>query len=240
MGSGNNGGMPGQTMGNQLNGSKDASSDWGFSRPLLKNPWFYFVMLCITVITISRPLLRSVPPPLPILKEIPNFDLVNQQGSPLGSAQLAGRPYVASFIFTRCQTACPLVSQKVAELRQQFYDGGLPIRLVSFSVDPEYDRPDRLLEFASQYQSDSSRGDWHFVTSPSGVGTEAYIQFIEDAFTVGVGEAVEVGETAMDIAHSEKLLLIDGAGRLRGYFDATADGINEIFHRSVHLLGEDD
>lgn len=211
----------------------DDLKDWGFGRPLLKNPWFYFALVLIALITFSRPLFRSVPDPLPVLKDIPQYSFLNQSGEVFGSEQLTGAPYVASFLFTRCPTVCPLISQKLAELQQQLRDGGLPVRVVSFTVDPEFDRPEILKAFGETYGADSER--WFFLT-PQDAQDEEFLPFLENAFSVGV----EKGESIMDLAHSQKLLLIDQFGRLRGYFDASSEGIAEIFHRSVNLLGERD
>jgi protein SCO1/2 len=211
--------------------------DWGFGRPLLRNPWFYFALILIAIITVSRPFLRRVAEPLPIIKAIPSFEFVSQKGEAFGSAQLAGKPYVASFIFTRCQTACPLISQRLAELQKQFDDGRLPVRLVSFSVDPSYDRPTVLGTYGGNYNQNPEV--WTFVTSRTESESTGYLAFIESAFGVAVGDGTSAErQTAMDIAHSEKLLLVDASGQLRGVFGATPEGLNEIFHRSVALMGE--
>lgn len=211
--------------------------DWGFGRPLLSNPWFYFALILMAIITFTRPFLRHVAQPLPIIKVIPQFEFVSQDGSVFGSAQLSGKPYVASFIFTRCQTACPLISQRLAELQKQFADGGLPVRLVSFSVDPSYDRPEVLRSFAGNYKQNPKV--WNFVTSRSESESSGYLGFIESAFAVAVSDGSNSEpQTAMNIAHSEKLLLVDASGQLRGVFSATPEGLEEIFHRSVALMGE--
>ncbi len=220
-------------------GRRNDAADWGFGRPLFKNPWFYFALVCIAVITVSRPLLRSVPPPLPVLKVLPSFKMIDENGEELQSEELKGTPYVASFLFTRCPDICPMVAQKVSELQNQLQRGRLPVRLVSFTVDPKYDRPAQLLEYGKRFSA--RPGVWRFLTSHEGKH-EDYLQFIETTFGVAVGRPSEAEEpmTAIDIAHTEKLLLIDARGRLRGYFESTADGINEIFHRSVSLMGEGD
>jgi protein SCO1/2 len=211
-------------------------SDWGFGRPLLKNPWFYFAVVCVLAITLTRPLLRKVPEPLPVLRDVPRFELIDQNGQLFSSEALLGTPYVASFIFTRCVSICPLVAQKVKDLQGQLRDGGLPVRLVSFTVDPEFDRPEQLKAFGERYSALPEV--WSFLTSVPGDG-ENHLAFIERAFGVGVeGVSDGDGQSALEIAHSEKLVLVDQFGRLRGYFASTADGIEEIFHRSVAVLGE--
>jgi protein SCO1/2 len=216
---------------------RDDARDWGFGRPLFKNPWFYFAISMMAMLTVTRPYLRRVAEPLPVIREIPEFVFADANGSAFGSAQLAGRPYVASFIFTRCKTACPLISARMADLQKQLRDGGLPVRLVSLTVDASFDRPQVLQQYAAQHGA--LEGVWSFLTAPDGVEADAYAQQVEDTFAVaaavaGVGESMSV----MDLAHSERLFLVDGSGRLRGVFAATPEGIGEIFHRAVTLMGE--
>src|SRR5262249_24304070 len=79
--------------------------------------------------------------PPPLLGAIPSFDLVERSGRRVSRADLAGRPWVADFIFTRCSGTCPAISTRMAELRRKLRDQGLSARLVSFSVDPTHDTP---------------------------------------------------------------------------------------------------
>jgi protein SCO1/2 len=220
--------------------SKDAasqSSDWGFGRPLFKNPWFYFALVIMGALTVTRPLLRHVPDPLPVLLDVPSFSFLSTEGAMMGSQELAGNPYVVSFIFTRCTTACPLITQRMAELQKQLRDGGLPVRLLSLTVDPDHDRPQTLEAYADQFGVDKTT--WTFLTSPESMDAERYARAIEQTFGVAVESAgLAPGMSPMDLAHSERLLLIDAKGRLRGLFAATPEGVNEIFHRSVSLMGE--
>src|SRR5438093_10611157 len=68
---------------------------------------------------------------LPVLSDVPAFALVDQDNQPLTLATLAGKPWVADFIFTHCAGPCPIMTAKMSELRKD-----LPgeVRLVSFSV----------------------------------------------------------------------------------------------------------
>lgn len=220
-------------------GAQDASRDWGFSRPLFKNPWFYFALVMMGLLTVVRPFLRHVPEPPPILRDLPAFSFVSGSGEPFGSSELAGRPYVISFIFTRCTSVCPIITQKMAELHKQVQDSGLPLRLVSLTVDPAYDRPTQLREFAARFGATGE--SWVFLTSREGQDADEYARQVEETFGVAAeaaapGTGTEV--SAMDLAHAERLMLVDGQGRLRGLYEATTEGINEIFHRAVSLMGE--
>jgi cytochrome oxidase Cu insertion factor (SCO1/SenC/PrrC family) len=61
---------------------------------------------------------------------------------------------------------------------------------------------------------------------------------LTDGFKVGVGEREELGAGLYDIAHSGKLVLVDGEGAIRGYYGIDAVGLDEVFHRSRHVLQE--
>src|SRR3989338_7731977 len=78
-------------------------------------------------------------------------------GGEITKASLAGKPWVVDFIFTRCPGACPLMSLKISGLQET-----LPkeIGFLSFTVDPEYDTPSILSEYAGRYHAQDGR--WYF------------------------------------------------------------------------------
>jgi hypothetical protein len=44
--------------------------------------------------------------------------------------------------------------------------------------------------------------------------------------------------SAMDIAHTGKIVLVDGSGRIRGYYGTDEMGLDEAFNRAQHVLKE--
>src|SRR2546423_13433742 len=70
---------------------------------------------------------------------VPSFQLVNQNGQPFGSGQLAGKIWIADFIYTTCPGPCPMISSRMSELQKPLEKSD--VHLVSFSVDPEKDTP---------------------------------------------------------------------------------------------------
>src|SRR5438874_1101127 len=120
--------------------------------------WVMTVLIMVSVIGAS--LWRRRPASeVPVLSDAPAFSLVDQDSKPLTLASMAGKPFVADFIFTHCAGPCPIMTAKMAALTKD-----LPgdIHFVSFSVDPERDTPTRLKEYAKQINADESR--WHFLT----------------------------------------------------------------------------
>jgi protein SCO1/2 len=198
--------------------------------PLHRNPYLWaFVVGCVTV-TAMRPLLRHIPKPPPVLGQLPEFSLVDARGAPLGSAELAGRVWIASFFFTRCPSICPILMSRVASLQNRFRDAGIDaIRLVSISVDPAHDTPDVLREAEPRYGVDAAR--WQLVTGP----VERVRALLTEGFKVPGAEGIGADG---DVPHTAKVVLVDGAGRIRGYYDTDEDGLDEVFHRSQHVLAE--
>ena len=76
--------------------------------------------------------------PLPVLGQIPDFALVNQNSGPVSLASLRGRVWLADIIFTRCPGPCAQMTRRLAELQSALPKGD-SVRLVSFTSDPEYD-----------------------------------------------------------------------------------------------------
>jgi hypothetical protein len=95
---------------------------------------------------------------------VADFTLVNQDGQTVTRADLAGKVWVASFLFTRCCTSCPQVSANLARLQHELagQDG---VVLVSFSVDPDHDTPAVLKAYAEAHGADSKASYlyYHFV-----------------------------------------------------------------------------
>ena len=158
---------------------------------------------------------------LPVLGSLTDFDLVNEQSENFGLANLAGKIWVADFIFTTCAGPCPLMSQRMAALQRSFRPQ-LQFRLVSFSVNPEYDTPEVLSAYGQQYGAAADR--WTFLT-----GTP------EDIQDVAVN-GFRLGSVEEPIYHSTVFTLVDGRGRIRGYYDSNDAQILESLEEHIQLL----
>ncbi|NOY27191.1 MAG: SCO family protein [Oligoflexia bacterium] len=170
------------------------------------------------------------PPNLDRFDPLPGFSLTDQQGATLTSLDLRGKVVLIDFIFTRCPDQCPLLTSKAAALQRALPDrpfGGVPIDLVSITVDPAYDKPAVLAEYADRYGADPSR--WHFLTGDP----DAIHQVITDLQQV----ADKTGETGgvPKIAHSERFLLIDAQGVVRGFYDSDEDGLQRLRQDALSL-----
>ena len=159
---------------------------------------------------------------------VPSFELTNQDGQPFGSAQLAGKIWIADFVYTTCPGPCPMISSRMSDLQKPLEK--TDVRLVSFSVDPEKDTPQVLRSYAERLQADPGR--WDFLTGPK----SAIYKLSHDGFKLAVSD----GSDAQGIpVHSTRMALVDRHGEIRGYYEATeADAVTKLLADTSHLLRE--
>ena len=177
---------------------------------------------------------------LPVLFDTPEFVLVNQDGQTVRSAELAGSPYVAAFMFTNCTTACPMMAGRFAELQKQISDPR--VRLVSFTVDPERDTPEVLKGYLQRFRAEPGR--WSFLT-----GTKEQMVAAERGFGVRLprpaadartNEPNTVPETdpMALLPHSDQFILVDSRGRVRGLYDTKDDNAMARLREHSRILAE--
>ena len=154
---------------------------------------------------------------LPRYGAVPAFTLSDGAGQPFGTQQLDGRVWVADFIFTTCPEICPRMTEEMSRLQTWLINRGLDgrLRLLSVSVDPERDTPEKLRAYAHQFHA---RPDtWTFVTGPQ--------QVIEDAvvhgFKIAVSREKDDSQDGFAIVHGTKFVLVDGKRQIRGYYDTS-------------------
>ncbi|WP_240510216.1 SCO family protein [Virgibacillus profundi] len=95
-------------------------------------------------------------------RDVQAFEFTTQDNESLALKDLEGKWWVADFIFTNCTTVCLPMTTNMSKLQDKIKQENLDVQLVSFSVDPEYDTPKVLEEYAESYQADLS--NWSFLT----------------------------------------------------------------------------
>ena len=144
--------------------------------------------------------------PLPVLAQLPDFSLLERNGEKIGLSDLKGKVWIADFIFTRCPGPCPRMSARMASLQRDLA-GEEDLRLISISVDPEFDTQEVLAKYAARYQAEAGR--WLFLT-----GEKAAIHALaKSGFLVGGVDDVTL--------HTTRFILIDRQGRVRGYYSSS-------------------
>ena len=146
---------------------------------------------------------------------VPDFSLTERSGRMVTLKELRGRFWIADFIFTRCTGTCPILGARMTSLARTLSAGPADreLRFVSFTVDPDWDTPAVLNRYAASLGLADPR--WLFLTGPR---TELY-RLIGEGFRLSVAQA-EPGQVATGelITHSERFVLVDPEGRIRGYY----------------------
>ena len=186
------------------------------------SPWWGF----FAIFAIGFPLFFLFkPPPLDNYGSLPEFSLVDQNHQSITQLNFQREPSITNFIFTRCKDVCPALSARMAYIQEQLPSS----HLFSVSVDPEYDRPDILKEYANRFNANHK--NWRFLT-----GTKAQ----QDAITRGFQQAYERQNTSESdpiILHSQKFILVDANGDIRGFFSDNSQGVRDLISAYHSLNG---
>ena len=150
------------------------------------------------------------PPPgdLPRFWNVPEFDLPDQHGRRVTERALAGHVWIAGFFFTTCTSVCPTLTAKLRLLQRELADPDL--RFVSFSVDPERDTVESLLDYQRRWSPDESR--WLLLRNDP----KSLSEIARGMHVV----AERIGDERNPISHTSLFFLVDATGSVRGAYDA--------------------
>jgi protein SCO1/2 len=137
--------------------------------------------------------------------EVQDFSFTNQDEETVGLENLDGRVWLANFIFTSCTTVCPPMTMNMAQIQSDLKEEGLDASIVSFSVDPEVDTPEKLKDFAGNFNADFS--NWHFLT---GYPQDDIKKLAKDSFK----SIVENEPDSDQVMHATSFFLVDQNGTI--------------------------
>jgi protein SCO1/2 len=158
---------------------------------------------------------------LPVIDQVANFTLTNQDGNVTTLADLSNHVWVADIIFTRCAGSCPVMSTQMKSLQD-----ALPptsrAKLVTLTTDPDYDAPAILKRYGEHYGADFQR--WTFLTGAKG------------ELAGLAGTSLKLGSTPVPPAdrkspvdlfiHSTIFVVVDRQARLRGSFQTEGQDVD--------------
>ena len=183
-------------------------------------PWVYLSSLLVVIILIIV-LQPKEENELPIIGQIPSFDLIDQNGESFTLESGKGNVWLADFIFTTCAGPCPIMTERMSTVQHDLIDID-KLKFVSFTVNPDYDTPEVLKKYAKRYDADIST--WSFVTGKY----EQIQELIANGFKMGDEEEI--------VFHSTRFALVDHEGNLRGYYSGTEPMDHENLTRDIHSL----
>lgn len=145
-----------------------------------------------------------------VFHTIRNFELTNQFGNKVSLQDLSGKVLLVDFFFTSCTSICPTLTSNMKKIQQAYVQNDTLLQLLSFSVDPVRDSAERLRSYANRMGINPD--NWWLLT---GDKKEIY-DLARHEFFVSVTEGNGGPD---DFIHTEKLVLIDKNGHIRGYYN---------------------
>lgn len=144
---------------------------------------------------------------LPALGTVSEFELTSAaEETPFALENLKGKVSVVDFIFTSCGGICPVMTNNLSDVHRMFSEEE-DVQFVSVSVDPETDTPEVLREYAKRNRANPER--WYFLTGD-----------LEAIHTLAV-DGFKIGSVDDPLIHSPHFVLVDRAGKIRGYYTGT-------------------
>ena len=157
---------------------------------------------------------------IPKLFTVPDFEFVSQHGDVFSNLNFYTKISVVDFIFTNCPGICPVMTNKMSELYQEYADQNT-VQFVSFSVDPERDSLQALVRYAEKWHVNDRR--WYFLQTE-----KEKIQILyEQGFKLG-------GE--LPYGHSGALVLVDHNGVIRGYYSYSDEEELDTLRSDIDVL----
>jgi len=166
---------------------------------------------------------------LKVYGTVPDFLLIERRGHQISLSALNGKIWVANFIYTNCQDTCPIQSTQMRLIQDEFMDE-TNLRLVSITVDPARDTPKVLAEYAKRFGARPDR--WLFLT---GERTELS-RLAQEGFRLSAVPVSQNENANGLIAHSSRLVLVDGEARIRGYYPGTEAAAVARLRRDLKAL----
>ncbi|MCU6796994.1 SCO family protein [Paenibacillus sp. WQ 127069] len=146
--------------------------------------------------------------------QVTPFNFINQDEKTVALSDLKGKVWIADFVFTYCTTVCPTMTANMSKLQKQLKAAGVEAQIVSFSVDPERDKPEALKKYLSKFDADFS--NWHALT---GYEFDEIQTFALKSFK----SIVTRDASSNQVIHGTLFYLVDSSGTVVAKYDGSMD-----------------
>lgn len=167
--------------------------------------------------------------------QVPAFHAVDQTGKPVTLDSLKGKVWLTHFLFTRCPNICPPMTANLARVQKALAKAGVPATMVSFSVDPDYDKPDVLKKFGMNHGANLA--NWHFLT---GYKFSDVQQIGQAAFKGQISKVQSNDPNTVLFNHPSQFYLVDQTGKVRKFYDGIRPNVQQIVNdvKQVNQAGK--
>ncbi|NER13387.1 redoxin domain-containing protein [Leptobacterium flavescens] len=157
---------------------------------------------------------------------VADFKLVNQNGETITQEDYKDKIYIADFIFTRCLSICPVMTNNMAQLQEEFKTEQ-DIAFLSMSVTPEIDSVSVLRAYADRHGAIDRK--WNITT-----GNKKHIYSLARKSYFA---ALDEGDGGLqDFIHTTNFVLIDKKKQIRGIYNGTDDTEIQRLIRDIRVL----
>lgn len=140
-----------------------------------------------------------------------DFNLMTQDEDSFSINELEGDWWIAYFMYTNCKIVCTTTTPHMVTVQDELKKDGLHPQIVAFSIDPNYDTPDVLKDYAHEYGADLN--DWYFLT---GYEFDEIQELSRDSFNTALEEG---GPDDHQFVHSTSFFLVNPDGNIIKRYD---------------------
>jgi protein SCO1/2 len=198
----------------------------------VRHPWWFATIFGLILIPAIRPCTRHVPEPPPIFGILPELVLTDSRGETFGTENLKQKVWVLSFYQVPCDADCERTFESMKALKDRLVRAKTPVSLLSIATAAPSETATIHKTFIRQ--SPAQEDAWPLTFGSQDVVThlrEMIAESTQKQFRPGQHEVAPVPSIG-----SSRLILLDWRARIRGTYPATPLGVDEIFHRSQHVL----
>ena len=188
------------------------------------NKSYLYIFLCVLLMGIGASWVINTANEshdIPIIKKVPNFNFINQNGESFSDNHLKGKITVLDFFFTNCPGPCPIMTYNMKSLYDDFSNSE-EVQFVSITVDPKNDNIEVLKNYAKINGITDER--WQLLTSDlsniKSLKREGFMLFADE----------------LPQGHAIKFILIDDDQNIRKYFDGTDEASLTILKKDISNL----
>lgn len=161
-------------------------------------------------------------------EKVADFDFINQDNENFSLDDLKGTWWIADFIFTNCTSVCLPMSTNMSALQDKLKENDIDVQLVSFTVDPDYDQPEILREYAEEYDADLS--NWTFLTGYD-------FQTIRELSIKSFRSPLPVPERNTDqVMHGTAFMLVTPEGQIIKSYDGVSPSEIDIIIDDLNTI----
>ena len=163
-----------------------------------------------------------------VFHTIPEWQFLNQDSQLVSLNDYRDKVHIAEFFFTSCPSICPVVKKQLLRVWEKYRDNDR-VAIVSFSIDPKRDTPERLHQYAANLGISAPK--WQLLTGEK----DAIYSLATDYFSI----ALETDEAPGGFDHSGRLILVDPEGKIRSFCNGTDEVEVTRFLKDIDVLLEE-